>query len=161
MKNSCTSKLLNATRGCWIQPELRPNILNSFRPKQDSEIENIHQIVDKEIISPVFEYSSMMKCHHDFVILQISNKSNAEIIFPLKNYLKDVSAFLKSAVDGNHDIISKLYDITITYVQNKLRLIKAIRDKLRQDTGQYRSPEPHSELRPIASSKLCIRSQNK
>ena len=64
-----------------------------------------------------------MKCHHDFIILQISNELDEEVIFHLKNYVKGVSAFLKYAVAGNQDTILKLYDITITYLQDKLRLI--------------------------------------
>ena len=93
------------------------------------ELKKIDQKADKELIPPVSDYRSLTKSHHDFVIVRLSHESNADIIFHLKKYLEGVSAFLKSAVDGNQDIIFNLYDITIKYLQDKLGLIKIGRDK--------------------------------
>ena len=61
----------------------------------------------------------------------------------------------------DQDKIANIFNSTILHLQDKSRFIRILHNKLRQDTGQYRGPEPHPELCPIDSSKLCIRSQDK
>ena len=68
-----------------IHPDLRLNFQKSTEPRIGSDIDSSNQNLSKEIRPPLSDFRSLMKCHHDFVLLQISNKDNAKIQFYLKN----------------------------------------------------------------------------
>ena len=53
-----------------------------------------------------------------------------------------MSAFLIITKDGEQDKISRLCNITILYLKDKLCLLNIIKAKLRQDTEQFPDPEP-------------------
>ena len=80
-KNACNSKIHNAHRCWWIHPDLRPNIQKSTEPRIGSDIDNSNQKMSKELKPPLSDFRSLMKRHHDFILLQISNEDNAELNF--------------------------------------------------------------------------------
>ena len=109
-------------------------------PIKAQDIVNQNTNQKQEKLNSVSELLSIMTAIQDYLNLQMIINFSEDIKLHLKNYLQGVSAFLSISKYGNHEQISKMFKITFNYLQDQLRLLNLLKDKLSQvpakETGQ-------------------------
>ena len=97
-------------------------------PGKVQDVVNPNQKQEK--LNPVSELLSIMTTTQDYINLQMAINFSEDIKSHLKIYLQGVSAFLSISKYGNYEQISKMFKIAFNYLQDQLRLLNLLKDKL-------------------------------